>query len=102
MLKAWNRSRYGDDCNRLYMATVAVQYGHLDALEALIDALVSADPKSESHWLPQQARPAVLRATDFRGANTELESWFRANRNALRFDADAKKFVVTGEAKTVE
>lgn len=95
--EAWQRSKYGDDCNRIYMAIIAVKYGHLDALAVLVDSLTSGTP--DSYWSSQEARPAVLRHTGFRGSNSELGRWFEANRDQLRFDAESCKFIMATDVE---
>ena len=90
--EAWERGKYDNEYNRISMATVAVRYGHLDALEVLVDVLASGN--RDNYWVTQEARPAVLQSTDFRGSNAELKDWFEANRSLLRFDTEKKKFVM--------
>jgi len=89
--EAWQRSKNGDDCNRRYMALIALEYGHMDALSALIDILTSV--QSDNYGNAQEIRPAIFRVVDFRGSNEELAQWFRANRDNLRFDPKTRKFV---------
>ncbi len=89
---AWHRSQHEHGYNRISMAAIAVKYGHLDALEALVESLTSET--HDGYWIAQEARPAVLRHTSFTGSNEELKNWFLANRSLLRFDPDKKKFVV--------
>lgn len=95
--EAWKRSKYSHDSNRNYMAVIAVRYGHLDALEALVDMLTFGTP--DGYWSSREARPAVLRYTDFRGSNSELEHWFNTHREQLRFDPKISKFVIVPEGK---
>ena len=90
--EAWEKSKYEQGYNRISMAVIALQYGHLDALEALVESLASEGP--DSYWMIQEARPAVLQYTGFKGSNKELKSWFEANRSVLKFDSEKKKFVV--------
>lgn len=90
--EAWHRSKYEYGYNRVSMAVIAVKYGHIDALEALIESLTSKTP--DSLYINQEARPAVLQYTDFRGSNEELKKWFQDNWALLRFDPEVKKFIV--------
>lgn len=89
--EAWQKSKNGDDCNRQYMAMVALEYGHVDALSTLIDVLTSGE--ANNSWTSHEIRPAILRVVDFRGSNEDLAQWFRTNRDKLRFDPKTKKFV---------
>ena len=90
--EAWNRSKYEHGYNRISMATIAIGYGNLDALEALVNSLTSET--HDSYWVNQDARPAVLQYTNFTGSNAELKDWFQNNRSFLRFDPEQKKFVI--------
>jgi len=74
------------------MAMIAARHGHLDALEVLADSLSANTPNK--HWINREVWPAVLQSTSFRGPHSEFESWFKENRESLRFDQDAKKFIV--------
>ncbi len=87
--RAWKRSKYGDEYARISMAIIALEFGQLDALEALADALTHES--TDSVWLVREARPAVLRHTDFRGANSELMQWFRENQEDLEFNPDSRR-----------
>ncbi len=95
--EAWQRSKYDYDGNRICMANIAVEYGHLDALAILIDSLICATPNSR--WSNPEVRPTVLRYTGFRGSNDALARWFETNRDLLRFDQNTKKYVIDKEVE---
>ena len=90
--EAWRRSRYEHAYEREGMARIAVEYGHMDALEALIEGL-SVDDESGA-WRARENRAAILRVVDFRGSNAALADWFEQNRERLVFDEDAREFRV--------
>ncbi len=90
--QAWERSQYAHSYERNSMAVIAAEYGHLDALAVVIDALMSEE--SKDYWLSQEARPALLRCTGFFGTNEEFVEWFKLNKNRLRFNPETKKFEV--------
>ncbi|MFC1494385.1 hypothetical protein ACFL6W_03805 [Thermodesulfobacteriota bacterium] len=95
--EAWSRSMYEPGYSRISMAAIAVKYGHLDALEALIESLTSQTP--DNYYIAQEARPAIFQHTEFRGSNAELIEWFQANRSFLRFDPEEKKFKIDKEVE---
>ena len=93
--EAWQRCRYREWEARS-MAPVAVEYGHIDALELLVNALDghSVDLMGGSY----SPRSVVLNHTEARGTNEEIRRWFNENKDRLVFDAHSKKFrVTTGE-----
>jgi hypothetical protein len=82
--EAWQRAAHAGEYEAVSMATIAADYGHLDALDALADALRSDQP-----WLRRLAREALLRHVEIRGSDDELRAWLAANRGKLRFEADS-------------
>ena len=50
-------------------ARVAVEFGHLDALAKLMDAMENSDP---SYYYVTEAREAVVRFTEARGSKADL------------------------------
>jgi len=89
--EAWKRCKYENVYLRQGMAIVALEYGHVDALASLIDLLASGE-MNLPEW-SNQVRSAVLKYVEFRGSNEDLVQWFQKNRDKLRFDPKAKKFV---------
>ena len=92
--EAWERCKYGDSFGVYQMAIIALEYGHIDALAVLIETLTSGTKKPYHDHVIRDIRPALLMHVDFRGSNEELAQWFEKNRDNLRFDKEAKKFVV--------
>lgn len=90
--QAWNRTKRSHRHDRMSMAIIALEYGHVDALEVLVDAL--AHGGEDGTWPAREARPAVLRHTAFRGTNQEILAWFQAHRDSLVFDAESRRFEV--------
>lgn len=90
--QAWNRAKRGHHHDRMSLAIIALEYGHVDALEVLVDALAHGD--EDSAWPAREARPAVLRHTAFRGTNQELLEWFRRHHNDLVFNEEDRRFEV--------
>jgi hypothetical protein len=62
-------------------ASVAVEFGHVDALGVLIDALGSSETRP---WVKE----AVRRHTGLHDDDETLRVWFRKNRENLRFDEE--------------
>ncbi|MEI6167420.1 MAG: hypothetical protein WCS52_09515 [bacterium] len=92
IVEAWQRSRAQDPVNKRYMAMVAMQFGHKDALECVCDGLV--DPASRNYGNNGEMRSSVLKMVDFYGTNEELANWYRTNRDKIKFNAATKKFIV--------
>ena len=86
--EAWMAARREAHWGRTSMAGIAVQFGHADALEALVTAL-AADV-----WEAENARKAMLMHTQAVGTNEQIIQWYRDNRPLLRFDAHRKLWIV--------
>lgn len=86
--KAWEGSR-SRPWERGQLAAVAAHYGHLDALEVVIDGL-----EDDGIW---QAAEVIRDLTPYRGPDDGAAEWFEANRGKLVFDAAAKRYKVQAE-----
>lgn len=88
---AWRRaSRQRGSWERLRMAAIAAEHGHLDALEALVESL-----DDEVHWGWRESnRDAVERLIDFTGTDEEIQRWFRENKARLKFDPPSRMFLL--------
>jgi hypothetical protein len=84
--EAWRRTPY-DKYHRTTMSAIAVKYGHKDALEYLIDALLE-----KSNFYNVTPRATVLKHIDFSGDNKAIQKWFRKNKSKLVFNKITKKF----------
>jgi hypothetical protein len=103
--EAWQASR-AQDTQARYMALIAAEHGHIDALEFL--AQQWADLPENDEWFANQVRRVFAKITDFTGTGTEAPAWFKTNQEHLKFDPATKKFVIgkseapsanTGEVK---
>lgn len=63
----------------------AWEYGHADALIALIEGL-----DSPSEWDRRAARASLYRVLDYRGPANGLQDWYAAHRAKLVFYAAPK------------
>ena len=97
--EAWEESQYEHEYERQRMAVIAVEYGRVDALEFLVDALITPSDSTSSNYMKKEMRFAVLKAIDSKGSNEELAEWLEANKDHLQFDMGSKKFVVKQEAE---
>ncbi|MCK4300984.1 MAG: hypothetical protein KAX80_15695, partial [Planctomycetes bacterium] len=88
--EAWEWAR-DDPYDDSQMASVALAFGHIDALELVMDSL---DLPSDTPGTIYQARQLALRHTEARGTNEELRRWFQQNKHRLVFDPEARKFRV--------
>jgi hypothetical protein len=91
--EAWQASReeLGGDTMRRYMALIAAQHGHLDALEFL--AQQWADLPENDEWFANQVRKVFSKITDFTGTGTEAPAWLKSRWERLKFDPATKRFV---------
>jgi hypothetical protein len=80
---------------KLRMACIAVDYGHLDALETLFDEIAKFNANNANRRDQHEAeeiRIAIARCTGLTGDEEKMVQWWRENRGALRFDPETKKF----------
>jgi hypothetical protein len=87
--KAWENAKR-EPWESASFAPVAIEFGHLDALELAVKHL-NDDPRM-SHWY--DARGLLLRHTDAYGTNEDIQRWFFENKDKLVFDPESKKFHV--------
>ena len=85
-----NRENTGEDRNS--MALIAAENGHMDALKILAESLDSAGYQSNRFAI--EARKVFSHLTGFKGTRSEAASWFKTNRDRLKFDPATKKFVI--------
>jgi len=77
------------------MAAIAMEYGHLDALEKEVELLSNDEV---SHFGPNlQPRRLIARYTEAHGTPDEIRKWYEENKGRLVFDKAARKFVVKKE-----
>jgi len=90
--KMWNKKRSLDfEWGKDNAATVAVEYGHLDALEHLINRLQNPTLQEYSS---REIKNAVWQTTGQYGSPEELAKWVKEKRDNLTFDKKTGKFVV--------
>jgi len=77
--EAWRRPR-GDRWDREMFATVAVEFGHVDALGVLVWAYANEDNTS------MMVRDKLFEHIEFRGTPAEILDWFRKYEQVLVFD----------------
>lgn len=87
--RAWDNVKFEHKCSASSMVPIAVEFGHLDALERALEDLDVTKGCRVSN-----ARGLVLRFTDAGGSSEEIRSWFAANKDSLEFDPVIKKFRV--------
>ena len=71
-------------------AQIAVEYGHIGALELCISRLGRREWTSRGTW-----EEIVREHIDFVGTAAETEAWFLANRDQLEFDPASRKYLVS-------
>lgn len=82
-----------------FFATIAVGYGHLDALEFLVRQQL--EPQKDS-WTYKSIRHAILRHSDLSGTKAEIADAFEKHKHSLVFDSEKNKFVIVKDAKDAE
>ena len=89
--EAWtNAKKSHGNWEKNSFAPIIVSYGHIDALEAIIDSLDSS-PSGSSVYQP---RKHIFQYTEVRGTNDEIRKWFKQNKSNLIFDEQHEKFIV--------
>jgi hypothetical protein len=90
--EAWeNAKKEHGDWAKYSFAPIAVSYGHIDALEVIVESL---DSSSSSGPSVDQPRKHIFQYTEIRGTNDNIREWFKQNKSKLVFDEQAEKFVV--------
>jgi outer membrane murein-binding lipoprotein Lpp len=89
--QAWRNSQLQDRWETASMACIALEFGHKDALEHIINSLDVPDGSADAVY---GGRGAVLRYTEARGTTEQIRRWYEANRDNLVWDSTAKKFRV--------
>jgi hypothetical protein len=89
--EAWeNAKKAHSEWDKNSFAPIAASYGHVDALEVIINSLDSPANGPSVY----QPRKQIFQYTEVRGTNDEIRKWFKKNKSKLVFDAEAEKFVV--------
>jgi hypothetical protein len=94
---SWERVKEGGEPGNWWevqsMAAIALEYGHLDALEREVEILGKND---QMRFGPDNMDPRrlILRYTEAHGSSDEIRKWFQENKSRLVFDQQARKFVV--------
>ena len=86
--EAWQQTRNSHDWERVGMAIVAVAYGEKEALAELFDSLSASD----YDYYKGRILRTILEHTTAKGSNEALSDWYEANKHALEFDEQTKKF----------
>lgn len=91
----WERAKSGKlSVSKSTIAPFAVERGNVEALGELIARLGSYTSYYYSSSSRNSRRAIVLRHIDFRGSNTELEAWYKQNKDELVFDPLRKRFTI--------
>lgn len=88
--KAWSRRERGAD---LGIAMVAALYGHMDALQLLIDEFLVEVGGGYRHWGLRETFEQVF---EFRGSEAAFAKWLKRQRDHLRYDPKSMKYVPDG------
>ncbi len=88
---AWNQAIMSHDYERNAMAAIAVEYGHKNALEALLDRNTTINYGDDYNF---RCNSAIRNHVDFNGSLPEIKKWYETNRDNIVFDPADKKFKV--------
>ena len=87
--RMWQSKKLSRSHELDYASFCAVQYGHLDALEHVINLLNPVNNADD--YSRGRAREILLRLAD---TDQDVVSWYEANRARLRFNKKRMKYVV--------
>ncbi len=87
--QAWDRARYDQNWERDSMASIAVEYGHLDALEHVATQIRAGT--AEDFQLRQMQRALVQHVAE-KGSVRQVADWVLTNKDRLTWDATVKEF----------
>lgn len=91
----WRRAKEGKlSVSYSTFAAKAAAYGNVDALGSLVDQLRSSSSYMSHSSSYNVRRTNVLRLIDYRGSNTDIQSWYKTNKDKLVFDQLRKRFVM--------
>ena len=91
----WKRSREGKlSVSTSTFAAKAASYGNVDALGSLVDQLRSSSSYLSHSSSYNARRTNVLRYIDYRGSNTDIQKWYKANKDKLVFDHLRQRFML--------
>jgi hypothetical protein len=88
--QVWKKARNSAPFPMLAACGIAAEFGHLDALNAAVNAL----KKDRNEYVQNRAAAILQKYTTASGDHHALVAWFEANKDKLTFDQKAKKFVV--------
>lgn len=87
---AWDRASTDGHgrVERQYFARVAAEYGIKEALDILFDSL------GDEEYMNRETRRVILRITDARGSDVELQGWYKSNKDKLKFNSVIRRYEV--------
>ncbi|MEE9368520.1 MAG: hypothetical protein V3V05_06605 [Pontiella sp.] len=88
--KAWKHAKYDNEWERRAIIPIALQFGHIDALDAATLELTDAGASSYSKT---RFRKSINIHAGVSGSDIDLRTWFLANKPWLRFDHETKRFI---------
>lgn len=84
---------------QIRLRAFAAETGNIDALGELVKDLKSDGLQfsaiTDNYY--DSSRLAVIKLIDFRGDNSAIQAWFKANRDDLVFDRFRRRFVLAGD-----
>jgi hypothetical protein len=86
--EAW-KMRGMHEWERRSMAKIALEYGHVDALEMLLQYI---NLKTTNSWEVQDISKKLFMYVDQSGSSKEIYEWVKTNREKIIFDKKEKKY----------
>lgn len=96
----WRNSQQGNASHTVYqVAVVAVRYGHIEALQALVNQLNqrSGYYNNNGENTYDQQRTMVMRYIDFSGSNAEIAQWLTDHKDELVFDHVTQRYLLPSQ-----
>ena len=87
--EVWENGGYDQD-EMVGVAKIAFQYGYVDALDQLLDAMED----EQMSWQAQEIRPLLYRHLEARGNTATFREWLTKNRANIKFDPKDRKYKV--------
>jgi hypothetical protein len=89
--EAWeNAKKAHSEWDKNSFAPIAASYGHVDALEVIVNSLDSPSSGPSVY----QPRKLMFQYSEIRGTNDEIRKWFKINKSNLVFNEEIEKFII--------
>ncbi|MHC4872643.1 MAG: hypothetical protein ACYTFY_12445 [Planctomycetota bacterium] len=91
ILRLWEKKKVKGGYDVKYIAALAVKYGRKDALDRLIQELIS--PENHNYNMDEE-RKILYEKIGVKGTKKQIFNWYKENKDKIFYDEDVGKFVV--------